>query len=92
MPRRIIAATPQESLRPLTQALVATIETLMDEIAALRNHESGPWVLALEDRVMKAALDLDGRGAEADSVQVAQSALRACMRELRAQLHAPQPA
>jgi hypothetical protein len=87
MARSIVAVAPQESFRPLTQTLVAAIEILMDEIAALRGAESGPWVLALEERVMTTALELHGRGADGDSAQIAQSALRSCFRDLRAQLH-----
>lgn len=87
MARSIVAVAPQESFRPLTQSLVAAIEILMDEIAALRGAESGPWVSALEARVMATAHDLQGRGIDRDSAQIAQSALRSCFRDLRAQLH-----
>lgn len=87
MARSIFAVEPQESFRPLTQALVATIEILMEEIVALRGTESGPWVLALEERVMATALELQVRAADRESAQIAQSALRACFRDLRAQLH-----
>jgi hypothetical protein len=87
MARRMVAVAPQESFRPLTQALVAAIEILMDEIAALRGAEGGPWVTALEERVMATALELQVRGADRDSAQIAQSALRSCFRDLRGQLH-----
>jgi hypothetical protein len=87
MARSIVAVGRQESFRPLTQTLVAAIEILMDEIAALRGAESGPWVLALEERVMATAADLNGHGADRDSAQIAQSALRTCFKDLRAQLH-----
>jgi hypothetical protein len=87
MAQNLIATVNDQSLRPLTQALVGALEIALDEIAALRNHEKGPWVEALEDMMLQNAAGLVGRGPDADSLQVAQSALRACFRNMRAQLH-----
>jgi hypothetical protein len=87
MAQNLIATVNDQSLRPLTQALVGALEIALDEIAALRNHETGPWVEALEDMMLQNAAGLVGRGPDADSLQVAQSALRACFRNMRAQLH-----
>jgi hypothetical protein len=87
MSQKFIATVNDQSLRPLTQALVGALEIALDEIAALRNHEKGPWVDALEEMLLQNAAGLAGRGADADSLQVAQSALRACLRNMRAQLH-----
>jgi hypothetical protein len=87
MPEKIIAAAPDHSLRPLTQVLVGAPEVAFEEIAALRNHEQGPWLYAFEERVIESTRGLEGlRGENADSVQVGISALRACFRHLRAQL------
>jgi hypothetical protein len=82
-----IAGASEQSLRPLTQVLVGALEVALDEIAALRNFENGPWANALEEMILQTAAGLAGRGADADSLQVAQSALRACFRHMRAQLH-----
>ena len=87
MAQNIVSTANEQSLRPLTQALVGALETALDEIAALRNYEEGPWADALEAMVLKSADGLAGKGADADSLQVAQSALRACFRNMRAQLH-----
>lgn len=87
MAQKFMATVNDQSLRPLTQALVGALEIALDEIAALRNHEAGPWVDALEEMLLQNAAGLAGRGADADSLQVAQSALRACLRNMRAQLH-----
>jgi hypothetical protein len=87
MANEIISAVHEQSLRPLTQALVGALEVALDEVAALRNHEAGPWADALEDMILQSASGLEGKGADADSLQVAQSALRACFRTMRAQLH-----
>lgn len=87
MTHKFIATVKDQSLRPLTQALVGALEIALDEIAALRNHERGPWADALEELMLQNAAGLVGRGADADSLQVAQSALRACFRNMRAQLH-----
>ena len=65
MANRVFGAEPQESFRPMTQTLVAAIEILLDEIAALRGCENGPWVAALEQRVTANAVCLNRRGAEA---------------------------
>lgn len=86
MAQKFIATVNDQSLRPLTQALVGALEISLDEIAALRNHENGPWADALEEMVLQNAAGLVGRGPDADSLQVAQSALRACFRNMRAQL------
>src|SRR4051794_18559427 len=83
MARNLLASEDQESLRPLTQALVGTIEILLDEIAALRNYDAGPWAQALEERVMSSFVDLKYLPSDAQGTQVAQSALRACFRDLR---------
>ena len=82
-----VSSLSEQSLRPLTQALVGALEVTLEEIAALRNYENGPWADALEDMVLQTAAGLFGRGPDADSLQVAQSALRACFRNMRAQLH-----
>jgi hypothetical protein len=85
MAHKILATVNDQSLRPLTQALVGALEITLDEIAALRNFEQGPWIGALEERVLQTAAGLVGRGSDADSLQIAQSALRACFRNLRSQ-------
>lgn len=87
MAQKFIATVNDQSLRPLTQTLVGALELTLEEIAALRNYEDGPWADALEDLILQNAAGLVGRGADADSLQVAQSALRACFRNMRAQLH-----
>ncbi len=87
MAQKFMSAASEESLRPLTQALVGALEITLDEIAALRNFEHGPWTDALEDMILQTAAGLAGKGPDADSLQVAQSALRACFRNMRAQLH-----
>ncbi|MBX9739091.1 MAG: hypothetical protein K2X62_03415 [Beijerinckiaceae bacterium] len=87
MAKHIISTAHEQSLRPLTQALVGALEIVLDEVAALRNHEDGPWADALEEMVLRSAAGLGGKGSDADSLQVAQSALRACFRTMRAQLH-----
>lgn len=87
MDQKFMATINDQSLRPLTQTLVGALEIALDEIVALRNFESGPWTDALEEMILKNAAGLVGRGADADSLQVAQSALRACFRNMRAQLH-----
>jgi hypothetical protein len=87
MAQRIIASAEQQSLRPLTQALVGALEVLLDEVAALRNFENGSWVLALEERVLASTVGLKGTGVDAQALQVAQSALRACFHTLRSHLH-----
>ncbi|MDB5649556.1 MAG: hypothetical protein JWL62_1076 [Hyphomicrobiales bacterium] len=81
------AVVSEQSLLPLTQALVGALEIALDEVAALRNHEAGPWADALEAMILQSAAGLAGTGANADSIQVAHSALRACFRTMRAQLH-----
>ncbi|MDB5594174.1 MAG: hypothetical protein JWM36_1135 [Hyphomicrobiales bacterium] len=87
MPEKIIAAAPEQSLRPLTQLLVGSLEVAFEEVAALRNHENGPWVYAFEERVIASTVGLGGNGGEdANAVQVGISALRACFRQLRAHL------
>lgn len=83
----IVTAVSDQSLRPLTQALVGALEITLEEIAALRNYENGLWADALEEMILQNVAGLAGRGADADSLQVAQSALRACFRNMRAQLH-----
>jgi hypothetical protein len=87
MAQKFIASVNDQSLRPLTQTLVGALELALEEIAALRNYEKGPWADALEELILQNAAGLVGRGADADSLQVAQSALRACFRSMRAQLH-----
>jgi hypothetical protein len=87
MAQKFIASVNDQSLRPLTQTLVGALELALEEIAALRNYEKGPWADALEEMILQNAAGLVGRGADADSLQVAQSALRACFRSMRAQLH-----
>lgn len=87
MAQDLIAKANEQSLRPLTQALVGALEITLEEVAALRNYEKGPWTDALEEMVLQSASGLAGKGADADSLQVAHSALRACFRHLRAQLH-----
>jgi hypothetical protein len=87
MPHKIVAAADQVSLKPVTQALVGALEVALDEIAALRNHELGPWVDALEELIMRSTSGLSGNGPDANGLQVAQSALRACFVQLRGQLH-----
>jgi hypothetical protein len=87
MAQKFIASVNDQSLRPLTQTLVGALELALEEIAALRNYEKGPWADALEELILQNAAGFVGRGADADSLQVAQSALRACFRSMRAQLH-----
>lgn len=87
MAQKFIATVNDQSLRPLTQTLVGALELALEEIAALRNYENGPWADALEELILQNAAGLVGRGADADSLQVAQSALRACFRNMRSQLH-----
>lgn len=87
MARRNVATEKHESFRPLTQILVGAIEVMLDEIAALRGLQAGPWILALEERVAAVAEGLETRGLEANATQVAQSALRECFREMRSQLY-----
>ncbi|MDB5652282.1 MAG: hypothetical protein JWL62_3802 [Hyphomicrobiales bacterium] len=87
MAYQIVAAADQASLKPITQALVGALEIALDEIAALRNFEAGACVDALEELMMQSAAGLKGSGPEADGLQVAHSAMRACLREMRAQLH-----
>jgi len=87
MAQKFIASVNDQSLRPLTQTLVGALELALEEIAALRNYEKGPWADALEEMILQNAAGLVGRGSDADSLQVAQSALRACFRSMRAQLH-----
>jgi hypothetical protein len=86
MAQRIIANAGQQSLRPLTQALVGALEVLLDEVAALRNYENGPWVDALEERVLASTAGLNGTGVDAQALQVAHSALRACFHAQRSYL------
>lgn len=87
MAQKLVASISEQSLRPLTQTLVGALEIALDEIAALRNYENGPWAEALEEMILQNAAGLVGKGSDADSLQVAQSALRACFRNMRAQLH-----
>lgn len=87
MAQRIIAGAEQQSLRPLTQALVGALEVLLDEVAALRSFENGSWVLALEGRVLASTVGLKGTGVDAQALQVAQSALRAYFHTPRSHLH-----
>lgn len=87
MAQDIVSTAHEQSLRPLTQALVGALEIVLDEVAALRNNEAGPWADALEEMVLRSAAGLAGKGADADSLQVAHSALRACFRHMRSQLH-----
>ncbi|MDB5596932.1 MAG: hypothetical protein JWM36_3893 [Hyphomicrobiales bacterium] len=86
MPEKIVAAAPEQSLRPLAQLLVGSLEVAFEKVAALRNHENGPWVYDFEQRVIASTFGLAGKGDDADAVQVGISALRACFRHLRSQL------
>lgn len=86
MSEDVAAFVSEQSLQPLTQALVGALEITLDEIAALRNYEAGPWVDALEDMILQNAVGLVGKGDTANSIQVAQSAFRACFRNMRGQL------
>ncbi|MDB5596309.1 MAG: hypothetical protein JWM36_3270 [Hyphomicrobiales bacterium] len=87
MPENIVAAAPEQSLRPLTQLLVGSLEVAFEEVAALRNHENGPWVYDFEERIIASTVGLGGKGGDdANAVQVGISALRACFRHLRSQL------
>lgn len=84
MAHEIVAAADQASLRPITQALIGALEVALDQIAAFRNYEAGAWVEALEELVMQSTAGLKGLGPEADGLQVAHSAIRACFRDAHA--------
>lgn len=82
MPQKIIASAPDHSLRPLTQILVGALEAALEEVLLLRGGEPGPWVDALEQRMLARARGLEAVGVDANAVQVAESAVRATMRDI----------
>jgi hypothetical protein len=82
MPRKIIAAAPDHSLRPLTQILVGALEIALEEILILRGGEAGPWVDDLEQLMTERARGLAAEGVDANAVQVAVSAIRQTVRSI----------